>query len=74
MANIQRESMIFYRSFREAVKGLNPKEQLEFYNIVFDYGFLGKEPEKAECSPLVYSLFVLSKEYIDVDRWEQGNK
>lgn len=76
MEKLQRDSMVFYHSFREAAKNLTKKDQIVFYNIIFDYGFLGIEPNSEETSSIVLSLFALIKPQIDknIQRYENGRK
>lgn len=49
---MDRESFLFYRSYRKAAHRLPEKERLSFYEMLFDYGLDGKEP-KDTGDPLV---------------------
>jgi hypothetical protein len=68
-----RDSMIFYRSFFEAVKDLEMEMQGKIFNALFDYALNGNEPELDAISK---SLFTLMKPQIDANnkRYENGNK
>lgn len=67
------ESMIFYKSFYDAIKGLDADIQLEIYNAVFEYGLNGVQ---AELSPIASAIFTLIKPQIDANniRKENGKK
>ena len=41
---MDRESFLFYRSYRKAAHRLPEKARLSFYEMLFDYGLDGKEP------------------------------
>lgn len=68
------ESMVFYRSFYEALKDLEPEMQNEVYNAIFLYGLYGELPENM--SPVAKSIFTLIKPQIDANnrRKENGKK
>ena len=57
----QRDSVVFYRSFYEAVKELEPTQQAEVYNAVFEFGLNGIEPQ---ISGIAKSIFTLIKPQI----------
>lgn len=65
------DSIVFYRSFHEAIKGLDAEVQVEIYNALFNYGFDGIENE---LSPIAKAVFTLIKPQIDANarRREQG--
>lgn len=67
------ESMIFYKSFYDAIKGLDAELQAEIYNAVFSYGLYGEE---LELSPIANTIFTLIKPQIDANnkRKENGKK
>ena len=58
----QRESMVFYVSFYDAIKDLPPEEFKECACAIMEYGFDGIVPE---CGGLIKSLFTLIKPQID---------
>ena len=67
------DSMIFYRSFYEAISKLEPSLQLEIYNAIFDYGLC---EEELALSPMACAIFELIKPQIDANnrRRENGKK
>lgn len=67
------ESMVFYKSFYDAIKGLAPEMQAEVYNAVFEYGLYG---QTLELSPIANTIFTLIKPQIDANnkRRENGKK
>ena len=68
-----RDSMIFYRSFYDAIKNLPPGDQCEIYNAIFSYGLDFNEPE---LSGVAASFWTLIKPQIDanIKRFENGKK
>lgn len=69
-----RESVIFYRSFYEAIKELEPQIQAEVYNAIFNYGLNFAFPENL--SPVASVVFKLVKPQLDanIKRYENGKK
>ena len=67
------ESMVFYKSFYDAIKGLQPEMQAEVYNAVFAYGLYG---QTLELTPIANTIFTLIKPQIDANnkRRENGKK
>lgn len=67
-----RDSFVFYKSFREAIKKLPYEEQLEAYNAIFDYVFDDIEVEDGIAS----AMLLMAKPQIDVNnqRYENGLK
>lgn len=70
----ERENILFYRSFYEAIKAI-PEEhsQIELYNTVFDYWFYGKEPDMEDLSPVTKGMFALMRPAIDTNRQRFAN-
>jgi len=68
-----RDSMIFYRSFYEAIKELPLEKQGEIYNAIFCYGLDFKEPDLTGISKTIWTLI---KPQIDanIKRFENGRK
>ena len=70
------ESMVFYRSFRDAIKRCNPEDALAAYEAIFDYGFDGVIPEDLDDIPAM--IFDLVKPQIDAntktDRGRRRNR
>lgn len=65
------ESMIFYRSFYEAVKLLPPELRLQAYDVIMAYGIDGAEPEEME--DFVKMVFTLIKPQIDANSRRRSN-
>lgn len=65
------ESMVFYRSFYEAIKTLPDEVQLQVYNAVFEYGLNGADPEP---EGIARAVWILIKPQIDANmrRRESG--
>lgn len=59
----ERESVIFYRSFFEAIKQLPIETQAEAYNAIFEYSLNFKE---VELSVLSKTIFTLIKPQLEV--------
>ena len=51
-----RESFIFYRDWREALKKLPDKEKVEIYDAIVDYGLDGIEKALSPIADVVMSL------------------
>ena len=51
-----RDSMIFYRSFYEAIKDLNFEQQGIIFNAIFDYGLNFKEPKLEGICKTIWTL------------------
>ena len=66
----ERESIVFYRSFYEAIK-LQPKKiQADLYNALLEYAFTG---EVIEMNNAVKSVFLLIKPQIDANNTRYEN-
>ena len=68
-----RDSVVFYRSFYEAVKDLPPKQFKECVQAIMDYGLDGTEPSG---NGIEKTIFLLSKPQIDANnrRYLNGKK
>lgn len=68
-----RDTMIFYRSFYEAIKELPLDKQGEVYNAIFSYGLDFNEVELSGISKTIWTLI---KPQIDanIKRFENGKK
>jgi hypothetical protein len=71
------DSIVFYKSFYDAIQGLTPEIQVEAYNVIFNYAFNDVIPE--EISPLVNVVFTLVKPQIDANverrkNWKSGGR
>jgi hypothetical protein len=51
-----RDSMVFYRSFFEAIKDLNYEQQGIIFNAIFDYGLNFKEPKLEGICKTIWTL------------------
>lgn len=58
-----KESIVFYKSFYEAIKNIPQEEQLKLYNAIFDYSFTEKEPKIED--GIAKAMFILIKPNID---------
>ncbi len=69
-----RDSILFYRSFYEAIRGLPKDIQVEIYSAVMEYGLNGNLPENLK--PVAKGMFALIKPVIDNNnvRLENGKK
>lgn len=68
-----RDSMVFYRSFYEALKDLPPEQFKESVKAIMEYGLNGKEPET---TGIEKTIFLLTKPQIDANnkRYQNGSK
>ena len=58
-----KESIVFYKSFYEAIQNIPQEEQLKLYNAIFSYSFTDTEPEIEE--GIARAMFILIKPNID---------
>ena len=68
-----RDTIILYRSLREATKQLDLETRAKVYDAVMDYAFDGIEPQE---TGVVQAMFLMMKPIIDVNnqRYENGCK
>jgi len=68
-----RDTMIFYRSFYEAIKELPPENKIEVYDAIFSYSLDFSEPDLSGISK---TIFTLIKPQLDanIKRFENGKK
>ena len=68
-----RDSVVFYKSFRDAIRDIPVKYQLKAYNVIFDYAFEGKEPNDLDTASAILKLV---KPQIDANekRYENGKR
>ena len=64
------DSMVFYRSFYEAIKDLDNDIQVEVYNAIFGYGLNGEIPN---LTPMANAIFTLVKPQIDANNKRKEN-
>lgn len=62
---MERDSIIFYKSFYEAIKNLPRDIQGEIYTAIMEYGLYGNEIENLK--PVARSVFVLIKPQLDAN-------
>ena len=53
-----RDSFIFYKSFYESIKELDPKDQVQIYNAIFEFEFLNKTPELKGVCKSIFTLII----------------
>jgi hypothetical protein len=68
-----KESFVFYRSFKESIGDLSDKDKLTMYEAISDYGLNQVEPE---LQGFPKALFSLIKPQLDANftRWQNGCK
>lgn len=68
-----RDSMVFYRSFADALAELPAEEYKEAVQSMLDYALDGKEPD---CNGVAKALFIMAKPQIDANnkRYENGKR
>ena len=67
------DSFVFYKSFRDALRVLDPVDQAAMYNAISDYALDGIEPE---LTGYLAAMFILMRPQIDANtqRRENGKK
>lgn len=68
-----RDSVVFYRSFYEAIKRLPEKEQAESFRAIMEYALNDKEPEE---DGVAMAIYLMAKPQIDANnkRYQNGTK
>jgi len=68
---IKRDGFVFYKSFYDAVKELDPEIRLNFYEALFEYALEGQEPD---IQGIEKAFFLFVKPQIDANnkRYENG--
>nr|DAS83841.1 MAG TPA: DNA-binding domain protein [Caudoviricetes sp.] len=68
-----RDSVVFYRSFYDAIKNIPKDNQLEVYNAIMDYSMYGVDPD---ITGIALALFLAFKPQIDTnnERYVNGTK
>lgn len=59
----EKDSVVFYKSFYEAIKNIPDTEQLKLYNAIFQYSFTSEEPNLED--GIAKAMFTLMKPNID---------
>lgn len=62
---IQRESFVFYKSFRDAIETLPKDEQLKAYKFIAFFALDGEEP--SENTTAAYGIFLMAKPLINAN-------
>lgn len=55
---MKRDSFIFYKSFYDSIKELNPVDQVKIYNAIFNYEFEGKEEKLTGVAKSIFTLII----------------
>ena len=68
-----RDSVLFYRSFYDALKNIPPDERLKVYDSIMEYGMYDRDPD---LDGVALAIFLLAKPQIDANnkRYENGCK
>lgn len=65
-----RDSVLFYRSFYEALKNIPPDERLKVYDSIMEYGMYDHAPD---LDGVALAIFLLSKPQIDANNKRYAN-
>ena len=68
-----RESFIFYKSFYDSMKELDPKDQAKIYEAIFKYQFENKKIELTGIPKVIFTL-ILPQLEANNKRYENGKK
>ena len=68
-----RESFIFYKSFYNSIKELDPLDQVQIYNAIFEYQFNGEEIELNGVCKSIFTL-IIPQLQANNKRYENGRK
>ena len=68
-----RDSFIFYKSFYDSIKELDPQDQVQIYNAIFEYQFNCKEVELKGVCKSIFTLIIPQLE-ANNKRYENGKK
>ena len=55
---MKRDSFIFYKSFYNSIKELDPKDQVQIYDAIFQYQFADKEIELKGVCKSIFTLII----------------
>ena len=71
-----RDTIVFYKSFVDAIETQSKEIQAEIYHLVFDYAFNGTEPNQEEYNSVSIAMFMLMRPQIDANnkKYENGKK
>lgn len=65
-----RDSVLFYRSFYDAMKNIPPEERLKVYDSIMEYGMYDHEPD---LDGVALAIFLLAKPQIDANNKRYAN-
>jgi uncharacterized phage protein (TIGR02220 family) len=68
-----RESFVFYKSFYDSIKELDPNDQAKIYNAIFEYEYYQREPELSGVAKSIFTL-ILPQLEANNKRYENGKK
>jgi len=68
-----RESFVFYKSFYESIKELDPIDQVQIYNAIFEYEFYKIKPELSGVCKSIFTL-ILPQLEANNKKYENGKK
>ena len=70
---MERNSCIFYKSFYDSIKELDPQDQVQIYNAIFSYQFDGIEIDLKGVCKSIFTLIIPQLE-ANNKRYENGTK
>ena len=72
---MERQSFIFYQSFRDAIKTLPPENQKNAMTMIIAYGIDGTPPDPS-VDWIAYAIFIMAKPQLDINnkRFVDGHK
>jgi len=68
-----RDSFIFYKSFYDSIKELDPQDQVQIYNAIFEYQFNGEEIDLKGVCKSIFTL-IIPQLKANNKRYENGKK
>lgn len=68
-----RESFVFYKSFYDSIKELDPNDQVKIYNAIFEYEYYQREPKLSGVAKSIFTL-ILPQLEANNKRYENGKK
>ena len=55
---MKRDSFVFYKSFYDSIKELDPKDQVQIYDAIFEYQFEGNEKDLKGVCKSIFTLII----------------
>ena len=72
---MDRESFLFYRTYQEAGHRIPEKQRLKFYEMIFEYGLTGEEPNDTGDALIDMALsFIRPLIRANIRNYENGSK